>query len=130
MDKSMLINKILVAMQPHLDSATQQILENVLILQLKDCAVTGQCTEVVVSDSGHMALLKRYIATKRIEGKSEKTLIRYYEADLKMLQGIGKPMTCGVIWHSIKNGTKSPTAHLMACAGAFPVSSHGCLLRA
>lgn len=92
MDKSILINQILAAMQPHLDSATQQILENVLVLQLKDCSVTAQCTEVVVSDGGYIALLKRYIATKRIEGKSEKTLIRYYEADLKMLQGIGKPI--------------------------------------
>lgn len=67
-------------------------LTDALTIALQHVVITEECTAVTVSDNGPLAILKRYIAVKRVEGLSEKTLTRYYDICWEMLQGIGKPV--------------------------------------
>lgn len=89
-NKTKFINQILIAMQPHLDNHALNQLENVLIKQFEKYNISQEYTEVAVSDNSQIAILKRFIATKRVEGKSEKTLVRYADTNRMMLQTIGK----------------------------------------
>lgn len=51
--------------------------ERVLHIQLREYEVQERCTEIVVHDGTNMGLVRKFIATKRLEGKSEKTLHKY-----------------------------------------------------
>ena len=53
-------------------------LKEVLMLELAKYEVQERCTEIVVRDGSAEDLLRKFFATKRIEGKSENT-IRYYK---------------------------------------------------
>lgn len=50
-------------------------------------------TEVQLYDGGFSSILKKFIVCKQIEGASDRTLKRYYSINLRMLEGIGKPIT-------------------------------------
>lgn len=43
-------------------------------------------------DNSAVGMLRRYIATKRIEGKAESTLKRYWEQNLQLIQFLGKDL--------------------------------------
>lgn len=74
--------------QDALDEA-QAVLET----QLDKYDLSPRCTELAVLDDSAFAVLTDYLNCKRIEGRSEKTLIRYrYELE-KMLMYFRKPLT-------------------------------------
>lgn len=52
-------------------------LKEVLLAELAKYEVQERCTEIIVRDGSAEGLLRKFLATKRIEGKSENT-IRYY----------------------------------------------------
>lgn len=60
--------------------------EGVLHIQLKDYEIQERCTEIVVHDGSNLGLVRKFIATKRLEGKSEKTLEKY-QRELENLVG-------------------------------------------
>ena len=56
-----------------LDDIDQEILERIersLYIQLNNYEVQERCTDVVLHDMTNQGLIKKYIATKRLEGKS------------------------------------------------------------
>lgn len=64
----------------------------VLETQLDKYELSPRCTELAVLDDSALAVLTDYLNCKRIEGRSEKTLIRYrYELE-KMLTYFRKPL--------------------------------------
>lgn len=68
------------------------IVSDVLIMRLNDYEVQERCTAVATVDDSPERMLKKFIATKRIEGKSEATLQRYAEACLNLIRFVRKPL--------------------------------------
>lgn len=66
--------------------------QDVLVIQLQEYEVQERCTAVTVSDVGAEGQLRKYIATKRIEGLADSTLRRYYDANMQLIRFLHKPL--------------------------------------
>lgn len=66
--------------------------ERVLHIQLSNYEVQERCTEVVVHDGSSIGLVRKFIATKRLEGKSEKTLRKYQPELEKLVEFLDKKL--------------------------------------
>lgn len=75
-----LVNQVLMEMHSVIDEKAQEKLQTALLRTFNNYEITERTTEIVVRDGTSEGLLRKYLATKRIEGKSEKTIRRY--ADL------------------------------------------------
>ena len=69
------------------------IVQDTLIMVLNDYEIQERCTEVAVLDTAPESMLKKFMATKRLEGIAESTLTRYYDANLKLLQFLRKDLS-------------------------------------
>ena len=78
--KQQIISDVVQQMLPHLDNAQMQQLQKVLENTLFGCEITAQ-TEKKDTDN-NPKLIDAFVAAKRIEGCSEKTL-KYYTFSLK-----------------------------------------------
>ena len=54
--------------------------------------IESKQTELVIYDDSNMKIVKNYIASLRLEGKSEKTIDQYYRIVCNFLKAIGKPI--------------------------------------
>ena len=75
-----IVDTIMLKMQNVIDELAMERLQAVLLDKLDKYEISERSTEIVVRDGTAEGLLKKYLATKRIEGKSERTIKRY--ADL------------------------------------------------
>lgn len=87
-----IINNVLQAVQPLLDSQQLQAVQDALCIQLGNYEVQERHTEIAVTDNTPDAMLARYVATKRIEGKAESTIKRYRDICYMMMHTICKPL--------------------------------------
>ena len=60
-------------------------MQDALTIELNRYEVQERTTELSVVDNSAVGMLRRYIATKRIEGKAESTLKRYWEQNLQLI---------------------------------------------
>lgn len=90
--RTSIIQSVLGALNGRVEDEIIDLVQDVLIIQLNQYELTERCTEVAVRDDTAEGKLNKYIATKRVEGKSEKTLNRYREQDLALLNFLGKPL--------------------------------------
>ena len=90
--RQMIIQSVLQALQGKTEPEVLDIVQDVLVIQLNQYEIQERSTELTVSDNSAEGMLRRYIATKRIEGKAESTLRRYWEQNLKLLQFLQKPL--------------------------------------
>ena len=67
-------------------------LGNVLDVVLYNFEIKVKKEEIVVYDDSNIAKLKKFIATKRLEGLSEDTLMQYYRAVYNLFTEVGKPL--------------------------------------
>ena len=77
------------------DRASQDVIDVVqdtLVIQLNRYEVQERCTDVAVHDNSAEGMLKKFVATKRVEGIAESTLKRYAEQNLKLIHFLGKPL--------------------------------------
>lgn len=75
-----------------LTDAQLQAVQDALVLQLNDYEIQERTTEIAVIDNTPDAMLSKFIATKRIEGKSEGTIQRYHDACYMMIHTLCKPL--------------------------------------
>lgn len=87
--RTQVINNVLETLAD-LDSEILERVERSLYIHLNNCEMQERCTEIVVHDMSNLGLIKKYIATKRLEGKSERTLDRYRPEIERMVNGINK----------------------------------------
>lgn len=80
-----LINRVVGALADVAQDVVDRV-ENVLLIQLQDYEVQERCTDLIPHDSSNLGYVRKFIATKRLEGKSEKTL-RKYQPELEHLIG-------------------------------------------
>ncbi|MFR8548839.1 MAG: phage integrase N-terminal SAM-like domain-containing protein, partial [Lachnospiraceae bacterium] len=86
------IQSVVAALQSRVPSETLTIVQDVLTLELNQYEVQERCTAVTVADNSAEGQLRKYIATKRVEGLSDSTLRRYYDADLALIRFVRKPL--------------------------------------
>lgn len=81
--KVQVINNVLSSLKD-LDQNTLDKIKNILYINFEKYEIKEKCTEIVVHDDSNLGLIKKFIATKRLEGKSVKTL-KKYQPELKKL---------------------------------------------
>lgn len=87
-----IIQNVTEQLQDRVDQDVLEVIQDVLVVQLQKYEMQERCTELSVVDTSAEGLLKKFIATKRIEGIAESTLKRYVDQNLKMLRFLKKPI--------------------------------------
>lgn len=75
-----------------LDGEQLEQLENVLDIVMYNFNINVKKTEIIVYDNSNENTLKKFIATKRLEGLSEDTLEQYYRTVNNMFKELEKPL--------------------------------------
>lgn len=87
-----IIRSVVSALQERAAEEIVNMVQDVLVMELNQYEVQERCTAVAVSDSSAEGLLKRFIATKRIEGIADSTLKRYAEENMKLIRFLRKKL--------------------------------------
>lgn len=90
--RTSIIQSVMQALSGKADDDTINLVQDVLIMQLNAYEVMERCTEVAVRDDSAQGLLKKFLATKRVEGTADSTLQRYAEINGALIQYLGKPL--------------------------------------
>lgn len=83
--RQMIIQSVMQVLKSKVDQETLDIVQDALTIELNRYEVQERTTELSVVDNSAVGMLRRYIATKRIEGKAESTLKRYWEQNLQLI---------------------------------------------
>ncbi len=78
-----IVNRVVDAMRGMIGGDAVNRLEEILLAELKKYEVQERTTDIVVRDGTAEGLLRKFLATKRVEGKSENTL-DYYSRTLQI----------------------------------------------
>ena len=87
-----IIQSVVQALQSRVDDDAINLVQDVLVMQLNRYEVQERCTEVAVRDDGAEGSLKKFLATKRVEGIADSTLQRYGEINRALISYLGKPL--------------------------------------
>lgn len=87
-----IINEVIGSIRDKLTDESIAVVQDVLVIELNKYELQERCTDVALVDDTPEKLLKKFIATKRIEGLAESTLRRYYETNLEMMRFLRKPL--------------------------------------
>lgn len=80
------------ALCERVDNNTIDLIQDILTIELNNYELQERCTELVVRDTSSEKILKKFLATKRIEGIADSTLRRYAEVNKELIDYIGKPL--------------------------------------
>lgn len=87
-----IIQSVIQSLQGKAEDDIINLVNDVLVMQLNKYEVLERCTEIAVRDDSAQGLLKKFLATKRVEGTADSTLQRYAEINGALLQYLGKPL--------------------------------------
>lgn len=87
-----IVQRIVMALAGKADDGIISMVQDVLIMELNNYEVMERCTEVAVRDDSAEGALKKFLATKRVEGIADSTLRRYAEINKALLDYLGKPL--------------------------------------
>lgn len=90
--RSSIIQAVIGALPGRADDDTINLVQDMLVMQLNAYEVTERCTDVAVRDDSAQGLLKKFLATKQVEGIADSTLQRYADINGALLQCLGKPL--------------------------------------
>lgn len=85
-----IVDTIMLKMQNVIDELAMERLQAVLLDKLDKYEISERSTEIVMRDGTAEGLLRKYLATKRIEGKSERTIKRYADLLSTFISGIDR----------------------------------------
>lgn len=89
--RSKIVDQVLEAL-PELSADIRERIERTLLTSLQNYEVQERCTEVAIHDNTNMGLVRKFIATKKLEGKSERTLRRYQPELEKLVYFLDKKL--------------------------------------
>lgn len=87
-----IIRAVMSALQGRVPEETINAVQDVLVIELNQYEVQERCTAVAVADNNAEGMLRKFIATKRIEGIADSTLQRYADQNLKLIRFLQKPL--------------------------------------
>lgn len=90
--RASIIQSVAQALQSKADDDTINLVQDVLVMQLNKYEVIERCTEVAIRDDSAEGILKKFLATKRVEGIADSTLQRYKEINWALINYLGKPL--------------------------------------
>lgn len=90
--KQTIINNVTMSLTKSLSDKQIEELRNALYIQLNDYDIANKETHLTVINTQSDNLLKQFIATKKVEGRSDNTLKRYYDVCYPMIHNINKPI--------------------------------------
>lgn len=99
--RTAIINNVSMAVMDLLNSEQLQAVQDALALQLNAYEIQERSTEITVIDNTPDSMLQKFIATKRIEGKSEGTIQRYKDACYMMIHTLCKPL-CEITTYDLR----------------------------
>lgn len=85
-----IIQKVTEMLNVRVDQEAANIVQDILIMELNKYELQERCTDVAVVDDSAESMLKKFIATKRVEGIAESTLRRYADTNLRLIQFLKK----------------------------------------
>lgn len=85
-----IVDTIILKMQNVIDELAMERLQAVLLDKLDKYEISERSTEIVARDGTAEGLLRKYLATKRIEGKSERTIKRYADLLSTFISGMDR----------------------------------------
>lgn len=89
--RSKIVDQVLEAL-PELSADIREKIERTLLTSLQNYEVQERCTEVAIHDNTNIGLVRKFIATKKLEGKSERTLRRYQPELEKLVYFLDKKL--------------------------------------
>lgn len=92
-ERSNIINDIVLSLSDKLTNVELQEIKNILYVKLDKYEIQERTTELIISDNNSDNLLRRFLATKKIEGKSNATLKHYHFILSRMIQSFDKPIS-------------------------------------
>ena len=90
--REQIIHKVMEALEGRVDTGVTDTVQDILVIELNNYEVQERCTEIATVDNSAENMLKKFLATKRIEGIAESTLQRYADENRKLIQFLGKPL--------------------------------------
>lgn len=87
-----ILQKVADALHGKVSDETAGIVQDILTLELNEYEVTKRCTAVTVAGASSEGMLRRFVATKRVEGLAESTIKRYTEQNLALIRFLQKPL--------------------------------------
>lgn len=87
-----IIQEVIAALEDCVAEDVINVVQDVLVIELNKYEVQERCTDLEVLDTSAEGMLKKFIATKRIEGIADKTLKRYADENLKIIRFLRKPL--------------------------------------
>lgn len=87
-----IINDVLGNIRNKVSGESLSLVQDALVIQLNKYEFQERCTDVALVDDTPEKLLRKFIATKRIEGLAESTLRRYYETNMELIGFLRKPL--------------------------------------
>lgn len=90
--RSTIINAVSATVCNILTSEQLQAVQDSLTLQLNAYEIQERTTEIATIDNTPDSMLAKFLATKRIEGKSEATIRRYRDACYMMIHTLCRPL--------------------------------------
>lgn len=87
-----IIQAVIEALTNRVENDVLDVVQDVLVIQLNNYEVQERCTDVAVRDNSADGLLKKFVATKRLEGIAESTLKRYADENQRLIRFLGKPL--------------------------------------
>lgn len=82
--------ELLMMLEKSMSKEVVSVVDMALTALFQKYDVTEACTELAVLDDSNERIINTYIASMRLEGRSEKTLKQYYDALTKLLEEIPK----------------------------------------
>lgn len=90
--KERLLSEINLELSDRLDYETLQLVNNIILLKMEDYEISEKHRELAIIDTESIKLLKKFLATKKIEGRSEKTIDRYAYIIKRFIDDIEMPV--------------------------------------
>lgn len=89
MAKNKFVNELSESLMNYYSSEEVNDIIKHVIINLSAYELKDKCTDIATIDTDSIMMLKKFLATKRVEGKSTKTIDRYYYIISRMLNELG-----------------------------------------
>ena len=90
--RATIIQNVINHLVDRVDNVTINIVQDILTIELNNYEMQERCTDLIIHDNSNEGILKKFVATKRVEGTAESTLKRYMEQNIALISFIGKPL--------------------------------------
>ena len=87
-----IIREVMRILADRVSQEVSDIVQDTLVIQLNRYEELERCTDVAVRDNSAEGMLRKFVATKRVEGIAESTLKRYGDENLKLIRFLNKPL--------------------------------------